>query len=140
VLNNIFYRNTEWNIKFWHVIQVLSTNNKLLIKTEVVDDRREPKILFDLVDGRQLEVGWGIAGVSEKGGGVGWQRELSARNGTWLYEYSSRKKGYVQDLNVRDSVLWKSCKGFLRREDDSKKGTRFWNPRTHPLYWWEERG
>ena len=28
-----------------------------MVKTEVVDDRREPRILFDLVDGRQLEVG-----------------------------------------------------------------------------------
>lgn len=41
---------------WWNNPKVLATNNKLLIKTEVVDDRREPKILFDLVDGRQLEI------------------------------------------------------------------------------------
>jgi len=41
---------------WWNNPKVLATNVKLLVKTEVADDRREPKILFDLVDGRQLEI------------------------------------------------------------------------------------
>lgn len=41
---------------FWNTKKVKATNVKLLIKTEIVDDRREPKIVFDLNDGRQLEI------------------------------------------------------------------------------------
>ena len=41
---------------FWQTKKVKATNVKLITKTEIVDDRREPKILYDLNDGRQLEV------------------------------------------------------------------------------------
>ena len=42
---------------FWQTKKVKATNVKLLTKTEIVDDRRDPKITYDLTDGRQLEVG-----------------------------------------------------------------------------------
>ena len=41
---------------YWQQKKVRATNLKLLIKTEILDDRSDPKILFDLNDGRQLEV------------------------------------------------------------------------------------
>eukprot|EP00092_Neocalanus_flemingeri_P022591 GFUD01024499.1.p1 GENE.GFUD01024499.1~~GFUD01024499.1.p1 ORF type:complete len:179 (+),score=37.65 GFUD01024499.1:57-539(+) len=41
---------------FWNTKKVKATNVKLLVKTEIVDDRRDPKITFDLNDGRQLEI------------------------------------------------------------------------------------
>ena len=41
---------------FWNGKKVRATNLKLMVKTEIVDDRRDPKIVFDLNDGRQLEV------------------------------------------------------------------------------------
>jgi len=45
---------------FWNTKKVLRTNLKLLVKTEVVDDRRDPVILFDLKDGRTLEIRTGL--------------------------------------------------------------------------------
>merc|ERR1719270_2977749 len=45
---------------FWSSKKVKATNGKLLTKTEIVDDRRDPKILFELNDGRELEVKTGI--------------------------------------------------------------------------------
>ena len=41
---------------FWQTKKVRATAPKLITKTEVVDDRREPKVLFQLTDGRELEV------------------------------------------------------------------------------------
>ena len=41
---------------FWQTKKVKATAPKLITKTEVVDDRREPRILFNLNDGRELEV------------------------------------------------------------------------------------
>lgn len=41
---------------FWNTKKVKATNIKLIVKTEIVDDRRDPKITFDLNDGRQLEI------------------------------------------------------------------------------------
>ena len=41
---------------FWQTKKVKATAPKLVTKTEVVDDRREPRILFNLTDGRELEV------------------------------------------------------------------------------------
>ena len=52
---------SNWNslrnfMFFWQTKKVKATNVKLMTKTEIVDDRRQPQILFDLHDGRQLEV------------------------------------------------------------------------------------
>jgi len=41
---------------FWNKPKVLETNLKVLIKTDIVNDRREPVINFELNDGRTLEV------------------------------------------------------------------------------------
>jgi len=41
---------------FWQTKKVKATAPKLVTKTEVVDDRREPRILFNLNDGRELEI------------------------------------------------------------------------------------
>jgi len=41
---------------FWNRPKVLDTNLKVIIKTNIVDDRSEPNILFNLNDGRDLEV------------------------------------------------------------------------------------
>ena len=41
---------------FWNAKKVKSTNVKLIVKTEILDDRSDPRIVFDLNDGRQLEV------------------------------------------------------------------------------------
>jgi len=41
---------------FWNRPKVLETNIKLAVKTDIVDDRRDPVILFNLNDGRDLEV------------------------------------------------------------------------------------
>jgi len=41
---------------FWNKPKVLETNIKVIIKTDIVDDRREPVINFELTDGRELEV------------------------------------------------------------------------------------
>ena len=41
---------------FWQTKKVKATAPKLITKTEVVDDRREPRILFNLNDGREFEV------------------------------------------------------------------------------------
>jgi len=41
---------------FWNRPKVLETNLKVIIKTDIVDDRREPCINFELSDGRTLEV------------------------------------------------------------------------------------
>jgi len=40
----------------WNSKKVRATNIKTIVKTEIVDDRRDPKITFDLNDGRQLEI------------------------------------------------------------------------------------
>ena len=40
----------------WNSKKVRATNVKTIVKTEIVDDRQDPKITFDLNDGRQLEV------------------------------------------------------------------------------------
>jgi len=40
----------------WNSKKVKATNVKLIVKTEIVDDRRDPKITYDLNDGRQLEI------------------------------------------------------------------------------------
>lgn len=40
----------------WNSKKVRATNVKTIVKTEIVDDRRDPKITFDLNDGRQLEI------------------------------------------------------------------------------------
>ena len=42
---------------YWQTKKVKATNVKLITKTEVLDDRSDPRVLFDLNDGRQLEVG-----------------------------------------------------------------------------------
>ena len=42
---------------YWQTKKVKATNVKLITKTEVLDDRSDPRILYDLNDGRQLEVG-----------------------------------------------------------------------------------
>ena len=52
---------SNWNslrnfMFFWQTKKVRATAPKLITKTEVVDDRREPKVLFQLTDGRELEV------------------------------------------------------------------------------------
>ena len=41
---------------FWNTKKVKATNLKLIVKTEIVDDRSDPKIVFDVNDGRKLEV------------------------------------------------------------------------------------
>jgi hypothetical protein len=41
---------------FWNRPKVLDTNIKVLIKTDIVDDRREPVILIELKDKRVIEV------------------------------------------------------------------------------------
>ena len=41
---------------FWNTKKVRATNLKLLVKTEIVDDRRDPVVVFQLNDGRTLEV------------------------------------------------------------------------------------
>merc|ERR1712071_700764 len=41
---------------FWNTKKVARTNVKLLSQIKVVDDRREPTILMDLNDGRNLEI------------------------------------------------------------------------------------
>lgn len=41
---------------YWQTKKVKATNVKLITKTEVLDDRSDPRILYDLNDGRQLEV------------------------------------------------------------------------------------
>jgi len=41
---------------FWNKPKVLETNLKVLVKTEIVDDRREPVINFELNDGRTIEI------------------------------------------------------------------------------------
>jgi len=40
----------------WNSKKVRATNVKTIVKTEIVDDRQDPKITFDLNDGRQLEI------------------------------------------------------------------------------------
>jgi len=40
----------------WNSKKVRATNIKMIVKTEIVDDRRDPIITFDLNDGRQLEI------------------------------------------------------------------------------------
>ena len=52
---------SNWNslrnfMFFWQTKKVRATAPKLITKTKVVDDRREPTILFNLTDGRELEV------------------------------------------------------------------------------------
>merc|ERR1712184_127627 len=52
---------SNWNslrnfMFFWQTKKVKATNVKLMTKTEVLDDRSDPRVLFDLNDGRQLEV------------------------------------------------------------------------------------
>ena len=52
---------SNWNslrnfMYYWQMKKVKATNVKMLTKTEILDDRSDPKILFDLHDGRQLEV------------------------------------------------------------------------------------
>lgn len=52
---------SNWNslrnfMFFWQTKKVRATAPKLITKTEVVDDRREPKVLFQLTDGRELEI------------------------------------------------------------------------------------
>ena len=42
---------------YWQTKKVKATNVKLMTKTEILDDRSDPRVLFDLNDGRQLEVG-----------------------------------------------------------------------------------
>merc|ERR1712142_1104168 len=45
------------NVMFmWNSKKVRATNIKMIVKTEIVDDRRDPIITFDLNDGRQLEI------------------------------------------------------------------------------------
>ena len=41
---------------YWQTKKVKATNIKLITKTEVLDDRSDPRVVFDLNDGRQLEV------------------------------------------------------------------------------------
>eukprot|EP00088_Acartia_fossae_P003373 TRINITY_DN11418_c0_g1_i11.p2 TRINITY_DN11418_c0_g1~~TRINITY_DN11418_c0_g1_i11.p2 ORF type:complete len:181 (-),score=41.22 TRINITY_DN11418_c0_g1_i11:1957-2499(-) len=41
---------------FFNRPKVLDTNIKIVIKTDIVDDRREPMITLDLDDGRTLEI------------------------------------------------------------------------------------
>lgn len=49
------------NFMYWfNKSKVLATNNKLVSKTEILDNRAEPKIVYDLVDGRQLEIRTGL--------------------------------------------------------------------------------
>ena len=50
------YNNTALAAVRTHIVQVLETNLKVLVKTEIVDDRREPVINFELNDGRTIEV------------------------------------------------------------------------------------
>jgi len=52
---------SNWNslrnfMFYWQTKKVKATNVKLMTKTEVLDDRSDPRVLFDLNDGRQLEV------------------------------------------------------------------------------------
>ena len=53
---------SNWNslrnfMFYWQTKKVKATNVKLMTKTEILDDRSDPRVLFDLNDGRQLEVG-----------------------------------------------------------------------------------
>lgn len=41
---------------FWNTKKVKATNIKLITQTKIVDDRSDPKIIFELNDGRHLEV------------------------------------------------------------------------------------
>ena len=41
---------------FWNTKKVRATNLKLLVKTEIVDDRRDPAVVLELNNGRTLEV------------------------------------------------------------------------------------
>lgn len=41
---------------FWNIPKVKKTNLKVLTKVEIVDDRRDPTILMNLNDGRDLEI------------------------------------------------------------------------------------
>jgi len=41
---------------FWNTKKVKATNIKLITQTKIVDDRSDPKVVFDLNDGRQLEI------------------------------------------------------------------------------------
>ena len=41
---------------FWNTKKIRRTNLKMASKVSVVDDRSEPTILFNLNDGRDLEV------------------------------------------------------------------------------------
>jgi len=41
---------------FWNTKKVKMTNVKMLTKLEIVDDRRDPTILMNLNDGRDLEI------------------------------------------------------------------------------------
>jgi len=50
---------------FWHMRKVLDTNKKIITRVDVVDDRREPTILFNLNDGRDLEIKTGNLSLLE---------------------------------------------------------------------------
>jgi len=41
---------------FWNTRKIKMTNVKMLTKVEIVDDRRDPTILMNLNDGRDLEI------------------------------------------------------------------------------------
>jgi len=41
---------------FWNTKQVKKTNLKMISKIDIVDDRRDPTIVFNLNDGRDLEI------------------------------------------------------------------------------------
>lgn len=41
---------------FWNTVKIKRTNVKLLTKVDIVDDRREPTIVWNLHDGRDLEI------------------------------------------------------------------------------------
>merc|ERR1712066_632442 len=45
---------------FWNTKKVLRTNLKLAVKTEIVDDRSDPLVNFQLNDGRNLEIQTGL--------------------------------------------------------------------------------
>jgi hypothetical protein len=45
---------------FWNSKKVLRTNLKLAVKTEIVDDRRDPVVIFQLNDDRILEIRTGL--------------------------------------------------------------------------------
>jgi len=41
---------------FWNTTRVKKTNLKMISKVEIVDDRRDPTVVFNLNDGRDLEI------------------------------------------------------------------------------------